>query len=137
MCRFRIHLISMRIYSHRHGSRSWTFLTKEKFSNCSFPFFVIFMLMLDKPFREKESFQNISFFNGSDLGFALVDIFPLGADPWIHIFLQFRRKNIWIRIRGSTYFCRVPMEKYMDPDLWIHIFLQSSNGKMTLGQRKI
>jgi len=95
------------------------------------------MLILDKPFREKESFQNISFFNGSDLGFALVDIFPLEADPWIHIFLQFRRKNIWIRIRGSTYFCRVPTEKYMDPDLRIHIFLQSSNGKMTLGQRKI
>ena len=58
-------------------------------------FFVFFMLKLDKPFRDEEIFDNISFFNSSDLGFEnirfLFTVFSWQLAPWS-------------RIRGSAYF---------------------------------
>ena len=54
-----------------------------------------FMLKLDKPFRNKNIFNNLSFFNSSDLGVEIESyclIFSsLDADMWISIFCGSRK----------------------------------------------
>ena len=73
-------------------------LTKEESSNYfSYFFSLIFMQQLDEPFRQKDMFGNLSFFNSLRekdffLSQFLVDILPLDPYPWIRIFLL-----IWIQ----------------------------------------
>ena len=67
-------------------------LTKEESSNYfSYLFSLIFMQQLDEPFRQKDMFGNLSFFNS----LREKDFFYLSF--WL-IFCP------WIRIRGSEYF---------------------------------
>ena len=51
------------------------FLTKDKFQIVCFIFSLIFILKLDKPFRNEEIFYNLSFFKSSNLGFRIKKVF--------------------------------------------------------------
>ena len=51
------------------------FFSKAEFLSFCLIFSLIFMLKLDDPFRNKEFFIKLSFFNNSDLGFKRKDYF--------------------------------------------------------------
>ena len=70
-------------------------------------FLFFFMLKLNKHFRDEEIFDNLYFFNSSDLGGWAQKIF-LSVFCWYF--------DPWIRIRGSAYFLLWPWNAW----LWQH-----------------
>ena len=53
----------------------WVFLTENNFQIFLSFFSLIFILKLDKPFRNEEIFYNLSFFKSSNLGFRIKKVF--------------------------------------------------------------